>query len=147
MARITLLQRKDEITRTLTLLEQKIVHDKARVTMLEGKIEPGILDQGQTAIRKSLVTTRNRLKRLRGKALFLRQNLESLPLMLEKLAEKMDHLRRRHNAEIEVLDAAMDSQFSAGLASLRDDFLDVAGASREGKARLIHSLSRTGHNE
>lgn len=146
-ARQTLHQRQREMAGTLAALEQKIGNRKARIGELRDRVEPGNLGKEQVAIRKSLAATQNELKRLEGEALFLRQNMERLPVMLDRLTRRLNRLYNQYSQDNESLETTMDTLFSDALTSLHDDFMDVAGNSQEDKARLIQSLANKGGDD
>lgn len=136
-ARSRIAGKMEALERSLGAIETRTKRLDQRIEALESAVTPGDMNKAQIEVRKELVRRKNERKRLEGQLVFLRQNRERLPRMLQRLQGRIQRLYARHHAENKKANRAIHSLVETSIDALRKDFLDIAGTSRDDKARLM----------
>lgn len=129
------------LERSIRAIEARITQLDQRIQALEARVTPGEMNDTQVKLRRELVRRKNEIKRLEGQRLFLQQNRERLPKMLRQLRQRIETLYAQQHKENRQADQAIHSLVELSVKDLRNDFLDVAGTSRDNKARLIQEAA------
>jgi hypothetical protein len=140
-ARDTVTTRQRKMSASLANLENQISIRESQVQDLKARIVPGNMDNNQISVRRTMVRKQNQIKRLRGEALFLRQNLERLPLMIDELSKRLDKLYQSYHSENKLLNNSVDKRLNEALNALNREFINTAAESQQNKARLLEDLA------